>query len=87
MDTFGGAATAIILISIINMYRLIQGRTLFDRMLALAAIGTNTIILVGLAGFVFSRPEMFVDVALAYALLNFVSIVVISKYLERRKEQ
>ena len=68
-------------------YRLLVGRTPFDRLLAAAAIGTNAVILLVLTGFVFERPDMFVDLALSYALLNFISTVAVGKYLETRQHQ
>ena len=68
-------------------YRLLVGRTSFDRLLAAAAIGTNAVILLVLIGFVFERPDMFVDLALSYALLNFIGTVVVGKYLETRQHQ
>ena len=68
-------------------YRLLVGRTPFDRLLAAAAIGTNAVILLVLIGFVFERPDMFVDLALSYALLNFIGTVVVGKYLETRQHQ
>ena len=86
MITFTGIAIAIVVISLINLYRLAAGRTAFDRMLALAATGTNSIALVLLAGFIFDRPALFTDIAIAYALLNLLSVVVITKYLELRLE-
>jgi len=39
-----------------------------------------------LTGYVFNRPDMFVDLALTYALLNFIGTVAIGKYLETHKE-
>ena len=86
MITFTAVAIAVLVISLANLYRLAAGRTAFDRMLALAAIGTNTIALIVLAGFIFARPGMFADIAIAYALLNLLSVVVITKYLELRPE-
>ncbi|MXY60396.1 MAG: pH regulation protein F [Chloroflexi bacterium] len=68
-------------------YRLLVGRTPFDRLLAAAAIGTNAVILLVFIGFVFERPDMFVDLALSYALLNFIGTVVVGKYLETRQHQ
>ena len=68
-------------------YRLLVGRTAFDRLLAAAAIGTNAVILLVLIGFVFERPDMFVDLALSYALLNFIGTVAVGKYLETRQHQ
>lgn len=68
-------------------YRLVAGRTPYDRLLAASAIGTNAIVLLALMGFVFERPDMFVDLALTYALLNFIGTVAVGKYLESRQHQ
>ena len=68
-------------------YRLLVGRTPFDRLLAASAIGTNAVVLLVLLGFVFERPESFVDLALSYALLNFIGTVAVGKYLETRQHQ
>ena len=86
MSTFTAVAVAIMIISVINLYRLSIGPSVFDRVLALAAIGTNSIALIALIGFIFARPDMFADVAIAYALLNLVVVVAIAKYLELRAE-
>ncbi len=68
-------------------YRLLLGRTPFDRLLAASAIGTNAVVLLVLIGFVFGRPDSFVDLALSYALLNFIGTVAVGKYLETRQHQ
>ncbi len=68
-------------------YRLLLGRTPFDRLLAASAIGTNAVVLLVLIGFVFERPDSFVDLALSYALLNFIGTVAVGKYLETRQHQ
>ena len=60
-----------------------RGETIFDRLLAASAVGTNAIALLAVTGFIFERPDMFVDLALTYALLNFIGSVVVGKYLER----
>jgi multicomponent Na+:H+ antiporter subunit F len=86
MITFTAVAFLIVMISLVNVYRLTAGRTVFDRMLALAAIGTNSIVLALLTGFIYARPELFTDIALTYALLNLILVVVITKYLELRPE-
>ena len=70
--------------SAIVFLRVVRGPTVFDRLLAAGAIGTNTIAFLAIAGFIFERPDMFVDLALSYALLNFIGTVAAAKYLERR---
>lgn len=84
---FAGALTAAMVVTAVLFYRLLAGRTPFDRLLAAGAIGTNAVILLVLTGFVFERPDMFVDLALVYALLNFIGTVAVSKYLETRQHQ
>ena len=51
-----------------------MGPTLYDRILAVNMFGTKTVLLISLLGFVMGRPE-FLDIAIVYALINFVSVV------------
>lgn len=67
-------------ISIVT-YRVIKGPSTYDRLLSVNVIGTKTIVVLVLIGYVFERPY-FSDIALLYAILNFMSTVVIAKYLE-----
>lgn len=87
MTTLTAVAIAIVVVSMVNVIRLTIGPTIFDRTLAVAAIGANTIALVSVLGFMFARPELFVDVAIAYSLLAFIGVVVLAKYLERSRER
>jgi multicomponent Na+:H+ antiporter subunit F len=83
MTEFTLAAGAIIGISAVIFWRLINGKTVYNRLLASGAVGTNAIALMAVTGFIFERPDMFVDLALTYALLNFIGVVAAGKYLER----
>jgi multicomponent Na+:H+ antiporter subunit F len=69
------------------LYRIAVGKTIFDRIIAAGLIGTNGFILLTLIGFIFGRIDMFVDIAIAYALLNFVIIIVLGKYFDRVREK
>ncbi len=71
----------------VAFYRVVVGRTAYDRLLAAGAAGTNAIVILAVAGFVFERPEMFVDLALSYALLNFIATVAAGKYIEHQAER
>lgn len=82
-DVFTLGAAVVVAVSTAGFYRIIVGRTVYDRLLAAGAVGTNAIVLLALTGFIFERPEAFVDLALAYALLNFIGAVAAGKYLER----
>ena len=65
----------------IPLYRVVQGPTVFDRMLGAGAIGTKTMVLILVIGLVFRRFDMFVDITLAYAVLNFIGTIAIAKFL------
>lgn len=70
---------------VIPFYRVAVGPTVYDRILGSGVIGTKTIVLISLVGFIFDRFDMFVDIVLAYALLNFIGVVAIAKYLEKKE--
>ena len=66
------------------LYRVLQGPTIFDRVLGLAGISTKAIILLIVIGAYFERVDMFVDISTGYALLNLVGALAVAKYLEQR---
>lgn len=70
---------------IIPFYRVAQGPSIYDRILGAGVIGTKTIVLISLVGYLYDRFDMFVDIVLAYALLNFFGVIAIAKYLERKE--
>ncbi len=85
MDAILIAATLGILVAIVlYLLRAFLGPTSYDRILAMNAVGTKTVILVALLGFVMDRPE-FLDIALVYAMINFVATIAILRYVERRR--
>lgn len=67
------------------LYRGVAGPTVVDRMLGVNAIGSKTAIVLILIGLLYHRVDMFVDIALAYALLNFVAVLAASRYFQKRK--
>ena len=79
------SAVALTIIIAVPMIRVVKGPTLFDRMLATNAIATKTIVLICLAGYIFDRIDMFIDITLAYAILGFLGSLVIAKYLSSPK--
>ncbi|MEO0465437.1 MAG: monovalent cation/H+ antiporter complex subunit F [Pseudomonadota bacterium] len=66
--------------------RALIGPTLYDRVLAVNSFGTKIVLLLGLLGFVMGRPD-FLDIALLYALINFVSTIAILKFFRYRSFQ
>ncbi len=73
------ATLAILVVMIMAISRVILGPTLYDRILAVNLFGTKTVILISLLGFVMGRPE-FLDIAIVYALINFISVIAILRY-------
>lgn len=87
MNEFVLATGAVLAITSVSFIRLIRGPRVFNRLLAAGAIGTNAIAILAIMGFIFERPDMFVDLALTYALLNFVGTAAAAKYLENHPEE
>jgi multicomponent Na+:H+ antiporter subunit F len=74
------------LLMVISLYRAIFGPTVLDRMIGANAIGSKTVVLLIIIGFGYRRVDMFVDIALAYALLNFIAVLAASRYFQKRKD-
>ena len=69
----------------LSLYPGIFGPTVLDRMIGVNAIGTKTTVLPILIGLLYHRVDMFVDIALAYALLNFIVAIAASRYFQHHK--
>lgn len=78
---FNIAAIVIVLAAFLVLYRAIKGPMIFDRVLAVNVIGTKTVVLIALIGYIFERPH-FLDIALVYAIINFISTIAFLKYNE-----
>lgn len=74
---------AVFVAMLLVLIRLIGGPTLYDRVLAVNSFGTHTVLLIGLIGFLTERPD-FLDIALLYALINFVGTIAILKFFRYR---
>ena len=73
------SAIFIILAIVIVLFRAIKGPKVYDRILAVNVIGTKTVILIALVGFIYERPH-FLDIAIVYALINFIATFAILKF-------
>jgi multicomponent Na+:H+ antiporter subunit F len=73
------ALSAMLLIAIaLGLVRAFRGPTLYDRVMAANMIGTLTVLMVSVLGFMTGRPE-FLDIALVYVLISFVSTIAVLK--------
>jgi multicomponent Na+:H+ antiporter subunit F len=66
----------------LSLYRVVAGPGVFNRTAGVNIIGTKTIALLVVMGYYFERPYFF-DIALLYAMINFIGTLVFAKYLER----
>ncbi len=78
-------AIALLLLMLLSMIRLIGGPTILDRILGGNIIGTKTTTLLLLIGILYGDLAMFVDIAIAYALLNFIATLGATRYFLRKK--
>lgn len=71
---------ALIAIICLMLKRALSGPTVFDRMNALGVIGADSTLLIVLFGYLDGRPDMYIDIAISYAVLGFIGSVAIAKY-------
>ena len=76
---FEVALLAIAVTMLLALARALLGPTLFDRILAANMFSTKTVLLIAVLGFLSKRPD-FLDLALLYALINFIGTVAILKF-------
>jgi len=76
-------AAAFILMSLVAVYRIVRGPTMHDRVIALNVIGSNVVIVIALLAAAIGAPGA-LDIALVYALLNFLLSIAISKFTVER---
>jgi multicomponent Na+:H+ antiporter subunit F len=81
---FNTAALAILVTMLLILVRAFKGPTVYDRILAANLFGTLTMLLIAIHGFLTERPD-FLDVALVYALINFIGTIAVSKFVHFEK--
>jgi multicomponent Na+:H+ antiporter subunit F len=84
-SVFFYSALILCLLMAVSLYRGVFGPTVLDRLVGANAIGSKTTVLLLLLGLLYHRIDMFVDIALAYAMLNFIAVLAASKYFQKKK--
>jgi multicomponent Na+:H+ antiporter subunit F len=77
-----GALLAVGVLIIAGLLRVWLGPTIFDRLIAVALVSVNGVVIIVLLGFYLERPTFFLDIALGYALLAFLLPIALGKYFE-----
>jgi len=79
---FLGSALFLSFLVFLSLIRVVFGPAIFNRIAAINVIGTKTVVLLALIGMLYGRLDMFVDISLAYGLLNFIGTLAAAKFLE-----
>lgn len=77
---FIAASAALLITMLLALARAFAGPTIYDRILAVNAFGTKTVLMIAVLGFLMGRPD-FLDIALLYALINFIGTIAVLKFL------
>lgn len=72
---------AILITMILAIVRALLGSSVYDRVLAVNLFGTKTVLLVSVLAFLYGRPD-FLDLALAYALINFIGVLAVLQFFQ-----
>lgn len=76
---------AILVTMVLALIRALLGPTVYDRVLAVNVFGTKTVLLLSVIAYLYGRPD-FLDLALAYALINVVGILAVLEYFQSRPQ-
>ena len=85
-QVFLAVALALAILILLCLVRTIGGPTVLDRIVGVNMIGTKTTVLLLLIGLIYEAMPMFVDIALAYAFLNFITTIGACKFFRRSKQ-
>jgi multicomponent Na+:H+ antiporter subunit F len=81
-----GSLLLVAVLIAIGLYRVYAGPTVFDRLVAVALVSVNGVVVLVLLGFAFERPVLFIDIALGFALLTFLLPIALGRYFEARDD-
>jgi multicomponent Na+:H+ antiporter subunit F len=76
-------ALALVVTMALALARAVMGPTVYDRVLSVNMFGTKTVLLLSVIAFLYGRPD-FLDLALAYALINFIGVLAVLEFFRSR---
>ncbi len=77
---------AILFVMCLALLRAAIGPSIYDRILAVNMFGTKTVLFIAVLGFLSGRPD-FLDIAMVYALVNFISIIGVLRFFEYQQQR
>lgn len=78
-------ASAIMVNAFLCLYQGIRGPRIQDRLISINIVNTKTLVVLLVVFFVVGQTDLYLDIALVYALLNFVVTVALARYLETER--
>ncbi|CAA6808881.1 MAG: Multiple resistance and pH regulation protein F precursor [uncultured Thiotrichaceae bacterium] len=78
---FGFSCLALLVVMGVALVRAFAGPSVYDRILAVNMFGTKTVLFLAVFGFFTGRPD-FLDIALVYALINFIGVIAVLRFVE-----
>ena len=67
------------------LVRALLGPSIYDRLLAANMFGTKTVLFLSVVAFLYGRPD-FLDLALVYALINFIGVIAVLEFIRERTD-
>lgn len=80
-EMFTVAMLAVLVTMLMALARALMGPSVYDRILAVNSFGTAAILFIAVLGFLTDHPQ-FLDIALVYALINFVGTIAVLKFFK-----
>lgn len=72
---------AMLVIMALALARAFSAPTVYDRILGVNMFGTKTVLFIAALGYLMGRPD-FLDIAIVYALINFIGMVAVLRFFE-----
>ncbi|WP_286235477.1 monovalent cation/H+ antiporter complex subunit F [Thalassotalea sediminis] len=72
---------AMLVVMAMALARAFKADTVYDRILGVNMFGTKTVLFIAVVGYLMGRPD-FLDIAIVYALINFIGMVAVLRFFE-----
>ena len=86
MSMYVVVSVAILVTMVLALFRALRGPSVYDRVLAVNMFGTKTVLLLAVVAYLYGRPD-FLDLALTYALINFVGVLAVLEFVQSRSSE
>jgi multicomponent Na+:H+ antiporter subunit F len=80
-EIYAAISIAILVVMALALARAYSAPTVYDRILGVNMFGTKTVLFIAVGGFLMGRPD-FLDIAIVYALINFIGMVAVLRFFE-----